>query len=137
MSRIGGKDTLPERIVRRLLHRLGYRFRVHRRDLPGTPDIVLPGRRKVIFVHGCFWHGHGCKIGKPPKSRLDFWSPKVERTRQRDASRELALANAGWDVLTVWQCEIRKPNELREHLVNFLGPPGAQKKPIDTEEDDR
>jgi DNA mismatch endonuclease, patch repair protein len=137
MSRIGPKNTAPELSVRSLLHRLGYRFRLHRRHLPGTPDVVFASRRKVIFVHGCFWHGHGCKIGRLPQTRLDFWRPKIERTISRDSQAEAALRVAGWEVLTVWQCETKNREELREHLVNFLGPPGRKKKAIDTEEDDR
>lgn len=129
MSRVGAKNTAPEMIVRRLLHGLGYRFRLHRRDLPGTPDIVFPTRRKAILVHGCFWHSHGCKIGQPPKSRPEFWEPKLERNRRRDVEVEAALRRAGWDVITVWQCETRRPEELRNRLVDFLGPPS--KKPID------
>lgn len=110
-------------VVRRMLHALDYRFRLHRRDLPGKPDIVLPGRRKVVFVHGCFWHAHGCRIGRPPKSRPEFWGPKLERNRQRDAEKEMALRELGWDVLTVWQCEIRDREALVERLRGFLDPP--------------
>lgn len=129
MARIGPKNTAPELTVRRLLHRLGYRFRLHRRDLPGTPDIVLPKRRKAIFVHGCFWHAHGCKIGKMPKSRLEFWAPKLDRNRARDEENTTALRALGWDVLVVWQCETREPARLAEALGRFLGPPGT--RPID------
>lgn len=120
MSRIGGKDTAPELIVRRLLHRMGYRFRLHRQGLPGTPDIVLPSRKVAIFVHGCFWHAHGCKIGKPPKSRPDYWFPKLERNRERDAEKKLALEALGWRVLTVWQCEIREVDQLELYLRREL-----------------
>ncbi|MEH6683818.1 MAG: very short patch repair endonuclease [Qipengyuania sp.] len=87
MSRIGSKHTKPELTVRSLLHNVGYRFRLHWKELPGKPDIVFIGRRKAIFVHGCYWHGHGCKIGKPPKSNLEFWLPKIERNRERDAQK--------------------------------------------------
>jgi len=121
MSRIGGKDTAPELIVRRLLHGLGYRFRLHRRDLPGTPDIVFPTRRKVIFVNGCFWHAHGCRIGRPPKSRPDFWLPKLERNRNKDARDKRALRALGWKALTVWQCQTRAPDRLGKRVVSFLG----------------
>lgn len=131
MSRIRGKDTAPELIVRRLLHRLGYRFRLHRKDLPGTPDIVLPGRRIAIFVHGCFWHAHGCKIGRPPKSRPEFWEPKLRRNRERDAENTDALARRGWTVLTVWQCETRRPEALEATLRSALASDGTQ-NPIDT-----
>lgn len=129
MSRIGGKDTAPELAVRRLLHALGYRFRLHRRDLPGTPDIVLPSRRKVIFVNGCFWHAHGCRFGRPPKSRTEFWLPKFERNRSKDKRNRREVRRLGWEVLTVWQCQIRSIDRLRTRLTSFLGPPG--KIPID------
>lgn len=129
MARIGSKNTKPELIVRRLMHAMGYRFRLHRKDLPGTPDIVLPIRRKVIFVHGCFWHAHGCHIGKPPKSRPEFWKPKLERNRTRDEQKRQALIQAGWSVLTLWQCEIKDRTALAEKLRAFLGP--ATKNPID------
>ena len=122
MARIGGKNTAPEMIARRLLFAMGYRYRLHRRDLPGTPDIVLPARRTAIFVHGCFWHAHGCKIGQPPKSRLDFWLPKLRRNTERDAASCAALRELGWSVLTVWQCEIRQPGALGQRLAEFLGP---------------
>ncbi len=131
MSRIRDRNTAPELIVRRLLHRMGYRFRLHRKDLPGKPDIVLPGRRVAIFVHGCFWHAHGCRIGQPPKSRPEFWLPKLERNRARDAGNEAALIADGWTVLTLWQCEIRDPAVLESRLVGTLGRP-ALKNPIDS-----
>lgn len=129
MSRIGGKDTAPEIQIRRLLHSLGYRFRLHRRDLPGSPDIVFPGRKKAIFVNGCFWHAHGCRIGKPPKSRPEFWIPKLERNRQKDSRDRRNLRALGWDVLTVWQCQIRLEMRLEKRLRAFLGTSG--KNPID------
>lgn len=122
MSRIGPKNTAPELVVRRLLHALGYRFRLHRKDLPGTPDIVLVSRRKAIFVHGCFWHGHGCRIGRPPKSRQAFWLPKLQQTRLRDAAKCAELESLGWQVLTVWQCETRDLDKLKNVLVMFLAP---------------
>ena len=121
MGRIGSKNTAPELIVRRLLHSLGYRFRLHRKDLPGTPDIVLPARRKAIFVHGCFWHAHGCRIGQPPKSRPEFWEPKLARNRARDEENSRDLEHAGWDVLTVWQCETKDKATLADLLEKFLG----------------
>ena len=125
MSRIGSKHTKPELIVRSLLHRLGYRFRLHRRKLPGRPDIVFIGRKKAIFVHGCFWHGHGCKIGKLPKSNLDFWSPKIERNRLRDREKRSELEQIGWTVEEVWQCEIKDIQLLESRLRSFLGSPKA------------
>ena len=122
MSRIGSKHTKPELIVRSLLHRLGYRFRLHRKELPGKPDIVFIGRKKAIFVHGCYWHGHGCKIGKPPKSNLEFWLPKIERNRERDARKRSELEQIGWQVEEIWQCEIKDSQLLTERLRNFIGP---------------
>jgi DNA mismatch endonuclease (patch repair protein) len=124
MSRIGGRDTAPELTVRRMLHALGYRFRLHRRDLPGTPDVVFPSRRKAIFVNGCFWHAHGCKIGKPPKSKRRYWTPKLERNRARDRENRHDLHALGWRSMTVWQCQIRNPGGLPRRLISFLGPPG-------------
>lgn len=124
MSRIGGRDTAPELVVRRLLYALGYRFRLYRRDLPGTPDIVFPSRRKVVFVNGCFWHAHGCRIGRPPKSRPEFWGPKLERNRSKDLRNRRALRALGWGVLTVWQCQTSSRNRLETRLLSFLGPPG-------------
>lgn len=129
MARIGGKNTAPELVVRRLLHTLGYRFRLHRRDLPGSPDIVFPSRQKVIFVNGCFWHAHGCRIGSPPKSRPEFWLPKLKKNRTKDARNMRALRDSGWGVLTVWQCQTRSRDRVIARLLSFLGPPG--KIPID------
>ena len=108
MSRVRSKDTTPEIAVRRALHAAGLRFRLHRRDLPGRPDIVLPGRRTVVFVHGCFWHSHaGCKRARTPATRLDYWLPKLRRNVERDQASEAALKAAGWRVLVIWECEAR------------------------------
>ena len=120
MQAVRCKDTKPERIVRRLLHGLGYRYRLHRSDLPGKPDLVFPGRKKAIFVHGCFWHAHGCRHGQPPKSRLDYWLPKLERNRERDAEKRASLESLSWSVLTVWQCEIGDSDALAVRLCAFL-----------------
>lgn len=121
MSRIKGRDTKPELAVRSLLHAMGYRFRLCRKDLPGRPDIVLPRRKAVIFVHGCFWHRHDCKSGnREPKSNLDYWLPKFERTKRRDAENRAKLLEQGWKVLTVWECMTRKRDDLREMLESFL-----------------
>jgi DNA mismatch endonuclease (patch repair protein) len=120
MSRIGSRDTGPELRVRSLLHRLGYRFRLQRRDLPGTPDIVLPRHGKAIFVHGCFWHGHACKIDKMPKSRMDYWEPKIVANRQRDARKRRQLAALGWRSLVVWECETLNETQLALKLLRFL-----------------
>lgn len=124
MSRIGGKNTAPEILVRKLLHSLGYRYRLHRRDLPGTPDIAFPSRRKAIFVNGCFWHAHGCRIGQPPKSRRRYWAAKFERNRCRDRENIADLRALGWKVFTVWQCQGKSQKKLIGRLVSFLGPAG-------------
>ena len=120
MQQVKGKDTQPERIVRSLLHRLGYRFRLHRKDLPGTPDIVFPSRRLALFVHGCFWHGHGCRIGQLPKSRLDYWQPKIAANSDRDRRKEAALAAAEWRVAVLWQCELADKDALADRLRRLL-----------------
>lgn len=122
MQQVKGRDTGPEKAVRSMLHHLGYRFRLHRKDLPGTPDIVLPRRRVALFVHGCFWHGHGCRIGKLPKSRLDYWQPKIEGNRDRDRRKEAELTDAGWTVAVVWQCELSDKSALALRLRRMLGP---------------
>ncbi|MEP6788393.1 MAG: very short patch repair endonuclease [Acidobacteriota bacterium] len=129
MSRVGSRDTAPELTVRRLLHRLGYRFRLHRRSLPGTPDIIFPSRRKAIFVHGCYWHAHGCRIGKMPKSNTEYWSAKLARNRERDTENRNKLEELRWSVLEVWQCQTSNPCQLSELLVDFLGRTG--RIPID------
>lgn len=118
-----GKDTKPEMIVRRLVHGMGYRYRLHRKDLPGKPDLAFGPRRKVIFVHGCFWHRHpdpNCKIARLPKSRLDFWRPKLEANAARDDRDVTALENSGWRVLTLWECGLRDGAALRETIRAFL-----------------
>lgn len=107
MSGIRGKNTRPEIVVRQALHRAGFRFRLHRKDLPGKPDIVLPKYHSVIFVHGCFWHGHDCRYFKVPKTRTDFWLHKIRANTRRDRMQEDLLSSAGWSVFTVWECEIR------------------------------
>ena len=119
MRRIRSKDTAPELAVRRLLHALGYRYRLHRKDLPGKPDIVFPGRRKVIFVHGCFWHPHeNCRISHAPKTNQGYWLPKLEMNLSRDRKHESAINGMGWKTLIVRQCEITEG--LRDRLVDFL-----------------
>ena len=113
MSRVRSKDTTPELSVRRLVHGLGYRYRLHRKDLPGNPDIVFPRRRKIIFVHGCFWHGHDCKAGrKRPKANEEYWSAKLARNWDRDAANPVLLRVQGWDVLIVWECDLKRPDDL-------------------------
>jgi DNA mismatch endonuclease, patch repair protein len=107
MRRIKSKNTKPEVLLRSLLHRQGYRFRIHCKDLPGKPDIVFPGRRKVVFVHGCFWHQHqDCREGRIPSSRQDYWGPKLKRNRERDAAAIAELRERGWEVEIVWECEV-------------------------------
>jgi DNA mismatch endonuclease (patch repair protein) len=126
MSAIRGRDTEPERWVRSLLHSLGYRFRLHKRHLPGRPDIVFPGRRKVIFVHGCFWHRHGCQNSVLPRTRSEWWAAKLGRNAERDAENIRRLTGLGWEVEIVWECEVRASgNKLADRLQDFLGPPGA------------
>ncbi len=121
MSRIGSRNTGPEMRVRSLLHRLGYRFRLHRSDLPGTPDIVFPGRRKAIFVHGCFWHGHACKVGKMPKSNKAYWDAKIAGNRAHDDLVRRRMAASGWRSLVVWECEIKDEPALARKVKRFLG----------------
>jgi DNA mismatch endonuclease (patch repair protein) len=122
MQAVKGRDTTPERIVRSILHRLGCRFALHRADLPGKPDIVMPSRRAVVFVHGCFWHGHGCARGRRrPVTNAPYWRAKIQRNRNRDRRTIAGLGRAGWRVLIVWECETRKPVELGQRLVRFLG----------------
>jgi DNA mismatch endonuclease (patch repair protein) len=120
MRAIRGADTLPEIAVRSLVHRLGYRFRLHRQDLPGKPDLVFPARRKVIFVHGCFWHSHACKAGLIPKSNRDFWLPKLRRNKRRDGENVDALAKLGWDSLVIWQCELKNSRAVSTRVRRFL-----------------
>ena len=121
MARIGPRDTKPEIVVRRLLYAIGRRFRLHRRDLPGTPDIVLPGLRKAIFVHGCFWHRHeSCAKATTPKIRAAFWQEKFDRNVARDERKEAELRAAGWDVTTVWECETRDVTALEIRLHDWL-----------------
>ena len=121
MARIRSRDTAPELRVRRLLNGLGYRFRLHRKDLPGSPDLVFPSRRKVIFVHGCFWHAHGrCKTANQPKTRRAYWSGKFARNKARDRSNTLKLRKLGWDVFVIWECQTRDAAQMQSRLVNFL-----------------
>lgn len=120
MQAVKSKNTEPEVRVRRLLHAMGYRFRLHRKDLPGKPDIVLPKYRKAIFVHGCFWHAHGCPKGQPPKSRPDYWLPKLAQNVKRDRTKMEQLESLGWRVLVVWQCETKGIDALAERLRAFV-----------------
>jgi DNA mismatch endonuclease (patch repair protein) len=122
MRRVKGRDTSPEMTVRKALTRLGARYRLHRKDLPGAPDIVLPGRRIALFVHGCFWHGHDCARGaRVPKQNRDYWVAKVARNRARDAANLAALHDAGWRVETLWECELKDEGALAARLERLLG----------------
>lgn len=130
MARIKGRNTKPELFVRRLLHAAGYRFRLHGAarggTLPGRPDLVFPGRRKVVFVNGCFWHSHSCRAGQAvPATNAEFWAAKRARTRVRDEAAIRSLAEAGWDSLTVWECELKDTAAVEQALHGFLGPPGG------------
>ena len=119
MRLIRKMGTKPEMRVRRAAHRLGYRFRLHRNDLPGTPDLVFPRLKKVVLVHGCFWHQHpGCRLARQPKSRLDYWLPKLQRNRSRDLETAAALNTLGWTVLVVWECQV--PSD--EAAASIIGP---------------
>ncbi|MGB9751205.1 MAG: very short patch repair endonuclease [Roseiflexus castenholzii] len=121
MAKVRGENTSPERLVRSLVHRMGYRFRLHRKDLPGKPDIVLPRHKKVIFVHGCFWHQHeGCPHAARPTSNIEYWNRKLDRNMVRDRENLHKLAYLGWNVLIVWECETRDRNTLLEKLKGFL-----------------
>src|SRR5580700_2018133 len=122
MRQIRSKDTAPELLLRQLLHRSGYRFRLHRKDLPGRPDLVFPSRRKVIFVHGCFWHQHqGCVDGRMPKSNTDYWLPKLTNNKKRDSKSRSLLARLGWKCLVIWDCQTIDEKKLRRELKSFLG----------------
>ena len=125
LAAVKGKHTTPERAVRRLLHAMGYRFRLHVRDLPGRPDIVMPGRRKIVDVRGCFWHRHPdptCRNAVLPKTRADWWAEKLTRNVARDAANAAALEAAGWSVLVVWECEVSSDPTLPDRLRAFLEP---------------
>lgn len=121
MSHISGKNTKPEILVRSLLHRMGYRFRIHKKDLPGRPDICLPKHKKVIFVHGCFWHGHeNCPRSKRPTTNVEFWNKKIDGNIERDKENIKELRRLGWQTLTIWTCEIKNQEELKNKLISFI-----------------
>lgn len=121
MAQIKGRDTKPEKVVRSLLYNMGYRFRLQKKDLPGKPDIVLAKYRTVIFVHGCYWHRHNCPNGQRiPKSRLEFWLPKLEGNRERDIKNQSLLREQGWNVLVIWECQLRDIETLRKNIRIFL-----------------
>jgi DNA mismatch endonuclease, patch repair protein len=123
MRQIRSKNTKPEVLLRSRLHKMGYRFRLHRKDLPGKPDIVFPGRRKAIFVHGCFWHQHpGCREGRLPGTRLEYWRPKLQRNQERDSDAIERLHKLGWDTITLWECEVNEQiGAVLNRLQAFLG----------------
>jgi DNA mismatch endonuclease Vsr len=120
MSLIRSQNTTPELVVRSLIHHLGFRFRLHRRDLPGHPDVVFPSRRCVVFIDGCFWHGHECSIGHIPYSNSEYWQEKIARTKLRDSKNRKLLRKKGWRALIVWECEIKNTEELTKRLRRFL-----------------
>ena len=121
MRRVRSVDTTPELTLRRALHRLGYRYRLHDAALPGKPDLVFVSRRKVIFVHGCFWHGHSCRAGRNrPASNLAYWNVKLERNHRRDGMNRRRLRSLGWDVLVVWECQLRELDRVEKRVIEFL-----------------
>lgn len=122
MRAVKDHDTKPEMIVRRLLHRMGYRYRLHRKDLPGKPDIVFSSRQKVIFVNGCFWHGHSCSRGsRLPKTNVEYWQTKISRNVERHSDQIKKLTADGWTVLTLWECELANKSAAERRLRDFLG----------------
>ncbi|WP_373432581.1 very short patch repair endonuclease [Geothrix sp. 21YS21S-2] len=127
MSRVRSQDTRPELTVRRLLHAMGYRYRLRLRTLPGSPDLAFTGRRKVVWVHGCFWHGHTCPNGtRLPRTNVAFWEEKRRRNQERDLLAERNLVALGWEFMVVWECELKQPEAVGHRLVEFLGPPSAR-----------
>jgi DNA mismatch endonuclease (patch repair protein) len=121
MQAVKSKNTAPELLVRRLLHAKGYRYRLHRSDLPGCPDLAFPGRKKIILIHGCFWHGHNCARGaRVPKTNVIYWTAKIGRNHDRDLEHLKSLSKLGWKVLTVWECELKDESSLTKRLVRFL-----------------
>lgn len=120
MQSVGTRNTTPELTLRRILFAMGYRYRLHAKNLPGRPDIVFPSRKKAIFVNGCFWHLHGCAKGQPPKSRQEYWQPKLQANRYRDRSNLRKLKGLGWSSFVVWQCQLKKPSAVMEKVAFFL-----------------
>ncbi len=127
MRSVHGKDTVPELVVRRLVHGLGYRYSLTRQDLPGRPDLTFPSRNKVIFVHGCFWHGHSCRAGRNrPSSNRAYWIPKLDRNAARDRANAKRLRASGWGVLTIWECQLSDEERVRERIARFLSAGGDE-----------
>jgi len=121
MRAVKSRNTKPEMIVRRMVHAMGKRYRLHRQDLPGKPDLTFPRLKKIIFVHGCFWHGHDCKRGdRHPKENADYWANKIKRNQERDTAAQTALHSMGWDVLIVWECQLKNREAIDEKLKLFL-----------------
>ena len=121
MRAVKGRDTKPEMTVRRMIHAMGYRYRLHSKDLPGKPDLVFPSRKKIIFVHGCFWHSHDCARGaRVPKSNRDYWVPKLQRNKERDKANRAALEDTSWNVLVIWECEVKAADGLVDRVRQFL-----------------
>lgn len=119
-----GKDTMPERALRSIAHSMGYRYRKHVKGLPGTPDIVFTARRRAVWLHGCFWHSHpNCRFAAVPRTRAEYWVPKLEQNRARDAQHAARMRDMGWETLVVWECELQDPVQVAESLKRFLGPP--------------
>jgi len=129
MSRIRSIDTKPEMLVRRLIHGMGYRYSLHSKDLPGHPDIVFRSRKKIIFVHGCFWHQHGCRQYRQPKTRRSFWEAKLAQNKARDAATRKQLRELGWMLLTVWECQIKGVSKLKTKIACFLEQPQPTRNP--------
>lgn len=121
MAKIRSKDSKPEIFVRRLVHGLGYRYRLHRADLEGKPDLVFGPRKKVIFVHGCFWHGHACALGRIPKTHIEFWKNKIDSNRARDERQLEHLKADGWSSLVIWECQLKYIEEVKQRICDFLG----------------
>ena len=131
MSRILSENTTPERTVRSLIHKLGYRFRIHKKNLPGSPDIVLKKYSSVIFVHGCFWHQHpGCKFAYKPASHISYWEPKLKRNIERDHENQIHLQELGWHVIIVWECELKELETLAQHLIRELSTSRLKQKTL-------
>lgn len=120
MAKVKRSNTKPEMVVRRLLHARGWRYRLHVKGMPGTPDLVFPSRKAVLFVNGCFWHGHTCRLGRLPSSRPEFWVPKIRANRERDGRKIGQLTSEGWRVLTIWQCSLSRPEVVLQEIESFL-----------------
>lgn len=131
MALVKNKNTKPEMLVRSMVYGLGYRYRLHDKQIPGKPDLVFKSRKKVIFIHGCYWHRHEkCKLARLPKSRLDFWLPKLESNKIRDQKNQKLLRDMGWKFLVIWECEIGNQDKLKEKITNFLSPICEEKNEI-------